>query len=215
MKTTQRVLMISAVILSLTIALSMMFCAGCWTALHLYDGGFSRFIEAEEKQLRYKLISGATAWVDTEEGSDRHLQLLQIYNTHEPLARGYEVTAADNWCAAFGSMVAIEQNLTDIIPTECGCERQIELWKSIGRWVEDDHYMPLTGDYIYYNWNVSFNFDENNGWADHVGIVTGTAGPMIKVIEGNKDDRVTYRILYRGDYRIRGYGIPDYSSKTS
>ena len=49
--------------------------------------------------------------------------------------------------------------------------------------------------------------------ADHVGIVVGTAGPFIKVIEGNRNDMVTYRIILRGDYRIRGYGLPDYASK--
>ena len=215
MRKTQRVLIITSVILSMMIALYMMLCAGCWTALHLYNGSTNLSIGRNEKQLRQELVRSATKWLDTEEGSAPHLQILQIYNDHEPLARDYTVKATDSWCAVYASMVAIEQELTDIIPTECGCERQIELWKSIGCWVENDNYMPITGDYIYYNWDDSFNLGENSGWADHVGIVTGTAGPMIKVIEGNKDDRVTYRILYRGDYRIRGYGLPDYSSKIS
>ena len=79
--------------------------------------------------------------------------------------------------------------------------------------MENDNYMPLPGDYIYYNWDVRKITADNTGWSDHVGIVVGTSGPFIKVIEGNKDDMVSYRIILRGDYRIRGYGLPDYATK--
>jgi len=48
------------------------------------------------------------------------------------------------------------------------------------------------------------------GWADHVGIVVGTKWPFLKVIEGNKDDQVTYRYLMLDDVHIRGYAKPDY-----
>jgi len=180
--------------------------------LHFYDGGFGYRVSDPEHLLRTDAVFNAQSWLGTQEGTDRHLEILEIYNSHEPLARGYEVTESDNWCATFGSTIAIVQELTDIIPTECGCERQIELWKSLGRWTENDNHSPLPGDYIYYNWNETWNLKDNTGWADHVGIVVGTAGPMIKVIEGNKDDSVTYRVICRGDYRIRGYGLPDYAS---
>ena len=43
-----------------------------------------------------------------------------------------------------------------------------------------------------------------------MGIVVGTAGPFIKVIEGNKDDSVDYRIIPWSHPEIRGYGLPDY-----
>ena len=33
----------------------------------------------------------------------------------------------------------------------------------------------------------------------------------IKVIEGNKDDDVSYRYLFVNDPFIRGFGLPDYS----
>ena len=208
MKYTGRILILFFMTLSLMVALFAMACAGCWISLHVTDG-FNFGIS----QTRKTVVSQAKSWLGTEEDSDQHLQILEIYNTHEPLARGYTVTPADNWCATFGSCVAIELDLTDIIPTECGCERQIELWHNLGNWEENDNYAPLPGDYIYYNWNKDWGFDENTGWADHVGIVVGTAGPMIKVIEGNKDDCVTYRVICRGDYRIRGYGLPNYESK--
>ena len=214
MKQTKRILIIIGLTLSMMTALFAISCVGCWIGLNFSNGGFSRNVESGEKQIRLSMISGAEKWLGTLESSERHRKLLEVYNAHEPLARGYEVTPADNWCATFGSAVAIEQSLTDIVPTECGCERQIELWKDLGRWTEQDSYLPLPGDYIYYNWIDKPNLQDNTGWSDHVGIVVGTAGPMIKVIEGNKDDSVTYRIIIQGDYRIRGYGLPDYASKT-
>jgi hypothetical protein len=123
------------------------------------------------------------------------------------------VKPEDNWCAAFASAVAIQCELTDIIPTECGCERQTYLWKEMGRWEEKDTYLPLPGDYIYYAWDEKNTRGDCTGWSDHVGIVVGTHGPFIKVIEGNKDDSVGYRYLIRWDPRIRGYGLPDYELK--
>ena len=215
MKLTNRIIILVSLILSMIAALYVTGCTGLWISLNVFDGGFSRTISYPEKQLRKDTVATAQQWLDVMEGSDKHLEILSIYNSHEPLARGYEVTANDNWCAAFGSCVSIQLSLTDIVPTECGCERQIELWKELGHWTEYDNHMPQPGDFIYYNWNDRFSLKENTGWADHVGIVVGTAGPLIKVIEGNKNDCVTYRIIFRGDYRIRGYGLPDYASRIS
>ena len=213
MKQTSRIIIITLLVLSMLAALYAMSCIGFWIGLNVFDGRFSHSVSEEERQMRLEAVSTAKEWLGTTEKSEEHRQLLAVYNSHEPLPRGYAVTPDDNWCAAFGSTVAIQCDYTSFIPTECGCERQIELWKSIDRWTENDNHNPLPGDYIYYNWNDSFNLNDNTGWADHVGIVVGTAGPLIKVIEGNKDDCVGYRIIFRGDYRIRGYGLPDYASK--
>lgn len=215
MKQTKKIMIIGAVLISLTIALYAMASAACWVSLHLYDGSISRTILYGEQEIRMGMVSTAKQWLGSDEGSDRHQQLLCVYNSHKPLARNYEVKPDDNWCAAFVSAVAIQQNLTDLIPTECGCERQIGLWQNMGRWVEDDNYLPLPGDYIYYNWDASWDLADNTEWSDHVGIVVGTSGPALKIIEGNKDDTVTYRIIFRWDFRIRGYGLPDYVSKVS
>ena len=188
------------------------------TALFLYlpyaTFGFSRKIDALEQQLRQELVATAESWLGTAEGQPEHEQIIQIYNSHEPLAVDYMVTLEDNWCAAFVSAIAIQRELTGIIPTECGCERQTLLWKDMGRWQETDTYLPLPGDLIYYAWDEEKAFDDCTGWADHVGIVVGTFGPFIKVIEGNYQDHVGYRIINRWDFQIRGYGLPDYASIT-
>ena len=208
MKTKRKIPTISVAILAVVILIA----AGIFTFLHFADWGFARRIPFREQLDRLLTVHTAQQWLGTREGDTAHEQIVQIYNAHEPLAQGYAVTVDDNWCAAFASAVAIQRNLTRIVPTECGCQRQIGLWEKMGRWQEDDNYMPLPGDYIYYAWDEGWDFGDCTGWADHVGIVVGTAGPFIKVIEGNRNDMVTYRIILRGDYRIRGYGLPDYAS---
>ena len=155
------------------------------------------------------LLKSAEACLGTMEGSETHHTIVDTYNAHEPLAQGYEVQYTDDWCATFVSFCAIETGLTDRIPTECGCQRQIGLWQQLDRWEEQDSYLPRTGDVIYYDWDVR-TLGNSTGWSDHVGIVVGTYGPFIKVIEGNKDDSVSYRYIIRWDPRIRGYGLPDY-----
>ena len=158
---------------------------------------------------RAKMLGQAVSHLGTSEDTVAHKTIIDTYNAHEPLAQGYEVQYDDDWCATFVSCCAIEALLTDRIPTECSCERQIGLWKKIDCWEEEDTYLPLPGDIIYYDWDVR-TLGDSTGWADHVGIVVGTHGPFIKVIEGNKDDAVGYRYIIRWDLRIRGYGLPEY-----
>lgn len=174
--------------------------------------GFYRATEEKEASLRLNTVAAAQSYLGCRESDGSHEKIIDLYNSHEPLALGYQVQYTDSWCAVFVSAVAIEQGITDIIPTECGCERQIELWKALDRWEERDSYVPQPGDLIYYDWNETGSGD-CTGWSDHVGIVVGTKWPYMKVIEGNKDDMVTYRTLLVDDVSIRGFGLPDYKSK--
>jgi len=208
-------LKIISLVLASVLLLAALACLGSYQHLKEQDGGFARETDPAEQALRLEIVNTAKTWLGAQEGSTLHEQIIQIYNTHQPLAQGYLVTLDDNWCAAFASAMAISCDLTDIIPTECGCERQVSLWQAIDRWEEDDTYLPLPGDYIYYAWDDNWKFGDCTGWSDHVGIVVGTAGPFIKVIEGNKDDQVAYRIIFRHHPEIRGYGLPDFQSKTA
>ena len=122
------------------------------------------------------------------------------------------MTYDDAWCAAFVSAAASEAQLLDIVPAECSCNRQIGLFRELGRWEEKDSHLPLPGDIIYYDWDLPRSID-CTGWSEHVGIVVGTYGPFIRVMEGNKDDDASYRVLWRNDWCIRGYGLPDYAAK--
>lgn len=165
-----------------------------------------------EHEVREKLVGVMVSFIGANEADGSHKKILDIYNNHKPLARGYVVKPTDAWCATGASAAAIKAGLTDIVPTECGCEKQIELWKKMGRWQEDGRYVPKMGDYIYYNWDDKTQ--PNTGHADHVGIVEEDSdGKSVRVVECNKNDRCERRVIAVGWGYIRGYGLPDYASK--
>lgn len=167
-----------------------------------------------EKELRQNVVDIAVAWLGLKESDGSHKTIIDLYNNHKPLAQGYKVSYTDAWCATFVSAVAIKAGLTDIIPTECSCVRQINLFKQLGEWQESDAYTPSAGDVIYYDWDDS-GVGDNTGTADHVGIVVSCTGGTIKVIEGNKNDSVAYRSISVNGKYIRGFGLPDYASKAT
>ena len=172
--------------------------------------GFYSRVAPEEAALRMKLVQQAERSLGLKEADGSHKQIIDRYNSQEVLPVGYAMTYEDSWCAAFVTTTALDCGLTDIIPPECGCERQIKLWQELGRWEERDDAIPLPGDLIYYDWNMETR-GEATGWADHVGIVVGTKWPFLKVIEGNWEDSVTYRYLLLDHVQIRGFGKPDYA----
>lgn len=176
------------------------------------DWGFYRKTGQQEADLRMQVVQTAEGWLGCEESNGSHKAIIDLYNAHEPLAMGYTVQYTDSWCATFVSTVSIQCGMTDILPAECGCERQIGLFQALGRWEERDNAIPLPGDVIYYDWDMT-KPGECTGWSDHVGIVVGTKWPFVKVIEGNRDDAVRYRVLLLGDRTIRGYGRPDYAQR--
>lgn len=160
---------------------------------------------------RNEVVKQAQAWIGLKESNGSHKQIIDLYNSHKPLARGYKVKYTDAWCATFVSAVAIKLGYTAIIPTECGCDKQIALFKNLGSWVENDAYTPSPGDIIYYDWQDSGSGD-NVGGSDHVGIVEKVSGNTLTVIEGNKSDAVGRRTLAVNGKFIRGYGIPKYGA---
>lgn len=172
--------------------------------------GFAREVPEAERQLRLKYVETAEKWLGSNEQDNSHQPIIDLYNQHEPLAQGYIVQYEDQWCATFVSASAIEAGMTQIIPTECGCQRQIALFQDLGTWEESDDYLPLPGDIIYYCRSNKKMDSDCTSWSDHVGIVVGTNGNRIKVIEGNNGDRVAYRYLPVDALIIRGYAIPDY-----
>ena len=156
-----------------------------------------------------ELLNQARAWIGKKESNGSHKEIIDIYNGHKPLARGYKVKYTDSWCATFISALAIKCNCTDIIPTEASCGKMIELFKNIGCWQEDGNVTPNPGDIIFYDW------DKKDGWPEHVGIVESVSGNQITVIEGNKSDAVARRTIAVGNASIRGYGVPKYSGSNS
>ena len=165
-----------------------------------------------ETQLRQKVVSIMEGWIGCKESNGTHKKIIDIYNANLPLPRGYKVKYTDEWCATTVSAAFITAGLTDIAPKECSCAKMIDLYKKIGRWKESDTYTPAPGDIIMYDWQDS-GVGDNVGHPDHVGIVVSVSGKTIKVIEGNKTQAVGYRTMTVGGKCIRGYCLPDYSSK--
>lgn len=167
-----------------------------------------------ENELRSKVVQTAQQYAGCKEADGSHKKIIDGYNAHKPLARGYAVKYTDAWCATFVSFVSIMCGITDIMPTECGCGAMIDLYKAKGRWQENDAYRPSPADVIMYDWQDS-GVGDNTGYPDHVGIVVSVSGDTIKVIEGNISDRVGYRNIKVNGKNIRGYCLPDYASKAT
>lgn len=161
---------------------------------------------------RSQIVKQAQSWIGRNEKSGTHKLIIDIYNTQNPLPRGYKLKYTDAWCAGFVSAVAIKCNATKIIPPECSCNRMIQMLKNIGEWIENDAYIPKEGDLIFYDWDDSGK-GENKGEADHVGIVEWCDGSTIKVIEGNYADQVKRRTLHVNGRYIRGFGVPKYDTE--
>lgn len=170
-----------------------------------------------ENEIRAKVAAAAKKYLGCKESDGSHRQFIDAYNGFKPLPRNHRMTYSAAWCATFVSAVAIECGLTDIMPVECGCGYMISLYKKLGRWREDENYTPKAGDVIFYDWQDGANYatTDNTGSPEHVGIVINVVNQVITVIEGNKNDKVDTRLVNCNGRYIRGYGLPDYSSKAT
>lgn len=149
-------------------------------------------------------------WLGYSEINGKHKQIIDLYNSHKPLARGYAVQYHDEWCDTTVSAAAIKAGVVDLIGTECGCEQHIKIFKQKGIWIEDGTIRPLPGDIILYNWDDATQ--PNDGYSDHIGYVESVSGRTIILIEGNKGEAVARREIPVGWGYIRGYARPKYVS---
>ena len=137
-----------------------------------------------EQQLCQQVADTINAWVGSTRGSAGHKEILAIYNSYTPLARGYKVQANDAYCATTVSATWIKCGIAAYTGTECGVGQFVEIAKAKGIWVENDAYTPKIGDAVCYDWQDSGSGD-NTSWPDHIGIVTAVTGSTLTVTEGN------------------------------
>lgn len=149
-------------------------------------------------------------WIGYSVSNGLYRQIIDIYNSHRPLARGYAVRYTDEWCDTTVSAAAIRAGMTDLIGTECGCEQHVKIFREKGIWIEDGTITPKPGYLIVYNWNQ--NRQPNDGYSDHIGVVESVSGNTIACIEGNKGKAVARREIPVGWGYIRGYAAPRYES---
>ena len=157
---------------------------------------------------RQRILNQARSWLGYNEKDGSFKRIIDVYNDHRPLPRGYMVKYSDEWCATFVSAVFIKCEAIDMISKECSCERFVSIFKSMGIWVEDGTITPEAGDIILYSWKK--HVQPNDCRAQHIGIVESVNNGVIQVIEGNHNEFVGYRKIKVGDGYIRGYGKPKY-----
>lgn len=166
-----------------------------------------------EKELRQLPVAWLEKLNGCTKGSAGHKKILQTFNDYY---KGFTMTVNDPHCATTVSAAFIATKLTDIFPcVECSCNRMIELAKKAGIWVEDDSYVPKTGDCVMYDWEDTGSGD-NKGVADHVGLVVSCSGGKIDVIEGNMSGgKVGHRTINVNGRYIRGFITPKYAGKAT
>ena len=177
--------------------------------IYAYKNGsiyaYSSTVRATATEPRAKYVSTALKYLGAAEGSALHKEIIDLYNTQNPVPAGYKMTYTAPWCAAFTTAMAIKANVIRMIPGECSCTRQIALWKQLGYYVAGRSYTPSVGDLVYYSWT------KNSNSPDHVGIVSKVSGSTLYVVEGNKSNAVSERVI--NDYKhygyIIGYGKPN------
>ncbi len=105
------------------------------------------------------------------------------------------------WCAIFVSWVADQAGvINNIVPRFSSCANQgIPWFKSMSKW-RDRGYVPKEGDIIFFDW-------EQDGRADHVGIVEKVEDDKIYTIEGNSGNQVKSRNYKINSRDIYGYGL--------
>lgn len=158
---------------------------------------------------RQKIVDKVMSWLGCHEGDAIHKHIIDTYNAHNP-AQGYKVKYTDKWCATTVSAAAIECGYTDIIPTECSCNRMIALAQKMGIWQESDAYVPQKADIVMYDWDDN-GIGDNTGIPDHTGyVVSNPIANRFEVCEGNKSDGVNLRSMSVNGKYIRGYITPKY-----
>ena len=159
------------------------------------------------------IIKTMQGWIGKSRAKQTHRDIIDLYNSHTPLAVGYKVKYTDDYCDTTLSAAFIKNNAVDLIGgTECGVERHIQLFKKAGIWQENGSVTPQPGWIITYNWDDGTQ--PNDGFADHIGIVEKVQGNTITTIEGNigNGGNVARNTLKVANGNIRGYAIPKYAN---
>lgn len=163
-----------------------------------------------EQELRDFILNLASRYIGCVTGDSAEREIVDAYNGHKPLPRGYEMKYTDNWCQCFVSAIGIMANLADIVPIECGCGEAVQIAQKMGIWHDRD-FTPQKGDIVMYDWE-----SKKDGWADHTGFVEVVGENYINTVEGNCTGGVcARRIVMLNDPTILGYITPDYASKAT
>jgi len=112
----------------------------------------------------------------------------------------YGFNSRVEWCACFVSWCAYQSGgLNVTIPKFAAVKDGIRYYQDKRQW-QSRNYIPKTGNIIFFDW-------ENDGIADHVGIVEKVENGIIYTIEGNSNDQCKRNTYEIGSKFIYGYGF--------
>ena len=83
---------------------------------------------------------------------------------------------------------------------ECGAGEMANAYKAAKQWMTRGK-QPQVGDVVFFDW-------DENGWANHVGIVETVNGVILGIIEGNNGAAVVRTRYAYNNTKIIGYGVP-------
>lgn len=120
---------------------------------------------------------------------------------------GNGVSYGYSWCAAFVSWCLRHANVeSERAVTEVSCRRMTDWYRENATFhARESGYTPKPGDIIM--------FHDGDRVANHVGLVYGTAGGYVYVIDGNgREESVATHVYHRRSRTILGYCVPDYET---
>lgn len=170
-----------------------------------------------EKDLRKAYVKTAAKFVGAKQGSKKHREIVDTFNSVKPDGEVMNYTAP--WCAASVTAWAIKTlGKTDagkVYPLDYNCGRLIDKARKKKTWIENDDYKPTAGDLIIFNWTGGPG--QIKIGADHVGVVEKVADGFIHTIEGNytRAAVVGRRAFPVGWEYIRGFISPACATITS
>lgn len=105
------------------------------------------------------------------------------------------------WCAMFASFCLNYAQIPEsYFPQDSNCANWVSTLKYLDLYQSAEDYEPTAGDLIFFDW-------ENDGRADHVGVVIAVNGSEITTIEGNVGNGVGERSYnLAGENDILGFG---------
>lgn len=123
------------------------------------------------------------------------------------------------WCAMFVSWCADQAGVSQtILPKHASCSSWVKWFKSQGLWKDSQYYggnyTPKAGDVVFYRNSGS------SAVSDHTGVIVGTNGSYLHVIEGNSTNvsvcefKTNSSRMLKSSYVI-GYGTPNYGGSST
>ena len=116
----------------------------------------------------------------------------------------YGFSSRVEWCACFVSWCANECGYIEAgaVPKFSYCPTGVQWFRDAGLWLPGGS-EPAPGDIVFFDWN-------GDGTSDHVGIVEGCDGSIVRTVEGNSSDSCRQRSYSVASPSIMGYGAPMY-----